>query len=173
MCTDHVTYKQVVDELTASLQKRLGSKLNKVIVKDIDTDDFDICVYLVLNVSREQQMEIYLEALDNIVDLELKYNLVVCTLPFSIDEFNEKSNPTYVTEKYLNREIFDTEEEMMQDACNMEREKCFRQKVRELHNSFNIPIQKICQTYTITEQDINIILNNNDEDINSKMWWID
>ncbi len=169
---DYVTYRDVVGELTLILIQKLGTKFNKLIVKDIEGDCYGILSFVILNVPEYEVKDAVNEELANALqELKLKYNLVVHNVYTAKETWDKAPEPVKIKDKYLDKGIFTSEQDMLDVVCMLQKEKCFRDKIRELYNKLDIGLYKICQLYNLSADEAETILNNNDDDLDKKMWW--
>lgn len=84
--TTTIDYQVLCESLKYSIKDRLGEKFSDLYINDYNSDNYDISLCLVLNVNKTEVMDTYLETLDDIVDMEFKYDIIISIVPTTIME---------------------------------------------------------------------------------------
>lgn len=87
-----IGYRTIINELYKNINNHIGNKLKEIIPKDYDSDDYAICLYLILDVSKENLFDTYQALLDDVIEIENRYGITLCIITFTCEEY-ERENP--------------------------------------------------------------------------------
>lgn len=80
-------YKTIINELYTNINRHIGNKLEEIIPKDYDSDDYTMCLYFILDVPKVELFDTYQTLLDDVIDIEYKYGLTICVLTYTSEDF--------------------------------------------------------------------------------------
>ncbi len=85
-----IDYQELCENLKYNIKNRLGTRFCELYINDYETDNYDISLCLILNVDKTEVMDTYLEALDDVIDMEFKYDLIISVVPFSATSMSDQ-----------------------------------------------------------------------------------